>query len=182
MAGYHIYWITENLGVGHMPFSDDDFNDLRAAGVSAIVNLCWEYCDLHEIQRDNGFDVHYLPVQDEHAPEQAALEAAIAWIDSTIAAGKKVLVHCRFGIGRTGTVLMAYLLAHGSDMKTAESRAKMTRAVPSSHEQWQFLKKYASACRKKRSRTARPPDSKGRAANVSTSRVLKQPIGSKPSS
>jgi hypothetical protein len=60
-----------------------------------------------------GFEVYHMPLADEEAPELAELEKALAWLDEAIYLGKKVLIHCRHGIGRTGTVLNAYLLRRG---------------------------------------------------------------------
>ncbi|MDX9840990.1 MAG: dual specificity protein phosphatase family protein, partial [Desulfobulbus sp.] len=107
---YQLHWITDHLATGHAPMSYDELDAIRAQGISAIVNLCGEFCDLHEIEDTSGFDVHYLPVVDEHAPDLEAMERALDWMDEAIYLDKKVLVHCRMGHGRTGTFIAAYLL------------------------------------------------------------------------
>ena len=43
-------WITDRLAVGGAPMSYDHLETLRAAGITAILNLCGEFCDLHEIE------------------------------------------------------------------------------------------------------------------------------------
>ncbi len=142
MSEYQITWVTSQLGVGHAPLSYADLDAVRKEGVDAIVNLCGEYCDLHEIEKDSGFEVYYLPIHDECAPDMKEMEDAITWVGNRIRRGRKVLVHCRFGVGRTGTFVTAYLLKEGFDMKTASRRLKHTRANPTNSCQWKLLRKY----------------------------------------
>jgi protein-tyrosine phosphatase len=134
--------VTPELSVGHAPLSYADLDAIREEGVAAIVNLCGEYCDLHEIEKDSGFEVYYLPIQDECAPDIKEMENAIDWVDQRILQGKKVLVHCRFGVGRTGTFVTAYLLQKGLDMKAASRLLKKTRANPTNSCQWKLLRSY----------------------------------------
>ncbi len=139
---YELTWITPNLAVGNAPMSYEDLEVIKKAGISAIVNLCGEYCDLHEIEGKAGFDVYYLPIPDEHAPDMDAMEKALEWLDEAIFLGKKALVHCRFGIGRTGTFVTAYLIRRGLGYKKASQKMKETRSNPSSFSQWRLLKRY----------------------------------------
>lgn len=142
MTNYKLTWVTPELSVGHAPLSYADLDAIREEGVAAIVNLCGEYCDLHEIEQDSGFEVYYLPIQDECAPDIKEMENAIDWVDQRILQGKKVLVHCRFGVGRTGTFVTAYLLQKGLDMKAASKLLKKTRANPTNSCQWKLLRSY----------------------------------------
>ncbi len=139
---YELTWITPNLAVGYAPMSYEDLEVIKKAGITAIVNLCGEYCDLHEIEEKAGFDVYYLPIPDEHAPDLEAMERALEWLDEAIFLGKKVLVHCKHGIGRTGTFVTAYLIRKGLGYKEASRKMKDTRSNPSCWSQWRLLKKY----------------------------------------
>ena len=143
MSEYRIDWITEHLAVGYAPMSFSDLDIIRESGINAIVNLCGEYCDLHEIEAESGFDVYYLPIPDESAPDMEEMEAALSWLDEAIYLGKRVLVHCRFGIGRTGTFVTAYLIRKGLALKVATKQLKRTRAVPSTYSQWRTVKEYS---------------------------------------
>jgi protein-tyrosine phosphatase len=71
-----------------------------------------------------------------------AMEKAFEWVDQVIAGGRKVLVHCRFGVGRTGTFVTGYLMKNGLDMKAAEKALKHSRANPTHHCQWKLLRAY----------------------------------------
>lgn len=139
---YQLNWITDHLATGHAPMSFDELDAIREQGISAIVNLCGEFCDLHQIEESSGFEVYYLPVTDECAPDLAAMEKALDWLDEAIYLKKKVLVHCRLGHGRTGTFIAAYLLRRGFAFKSAEQTMKGRNANPATYEQRSFLKKY----------------------------------------
>lgn len=139
---YQLTWITPSLAVGSAPMSFADLDAIRAQGVDAIVNLCGEFCDLHEIEEKTGFEVYFLPIPDETAPDMAAMEQALAWLDEAVYLGKKVLVHCRHGIGRTGTFVTAYLLRRGLGLHLAGKKIAHSRATPANYAQWQFVKKY----------------------------------------
>jgi len=139
---YQLTWITSQLAAGYAPMSYEDLETIREEGIVAIVNLCGEFTDLHEIEEKAGFEVCYLPTPDEHAPEMAAMERALEWLDEAIYLKKKVLVHCRHGHGRTGTFVSAYLLRRGLGLKKAEKILKNTRANPTNYGQWKLLRKY----------------------------------------
>jgi len=142
MSAYRLHWITEYLAVGHAPMSYHELDSIRSQGIDAIVNLCGEFCDLHKIETDQGFEVYYLPTCDDEAPTIPDLEKALDWLDEAIYLGKKVLVHCRQGIGRSGTFVTAYLLRKGFGMKLARKKVEKTRAGFTSFLQWRLLRRY----------------------------------------
>jgi len=142
MSEYHITWITEDIAVGYAPMSYAELETIKAKGINAIVNLCAEFSDLHEIEASSGFEVCYLPIWDEDIPKIDAMEEALAWLDEAIYLGKKVLVHCRHGIGRTGTFVTSYMIRRGHTLKAASKKLKSSSANPSNYGQWKLLKKY----------------------------------------
>lgn len=140
-SAYPVDWITPQLATGPAPMSYAHLDSLKSQGIDAIMNLCAEYCDLHSIESDKGFEVYYLPIADEEAPQLKALENALAWLDEAIYLGKKVYVHCRYGIGRTGTIISAYLLRRGLGSKLVKRKIKKMRSRPANFNQWWFIRK-----------------------------------------
>jgi protein-tyrosine phosphatase len=139
---YQLNWVTDSLAVGQAPLSYEDLDSLRKQGIQAVMNLCAEFCDLHWIEADAGFEVYFFPIPDEEAPDLQELEKALDWLDECLYLGKKVLVHCRHGIGRTGTVVNAYLLRKGLGHKLAGRKMKGLKSQPANFDQWWFLRKY----------------------------------------
>lgn len=137
-------WVTEHLAVGPAPMSHAALDSLREQGIGGILNLCGEFTDLHDIEARSGFEVYHLPIPDEEAPDLAALEKALAWLDEAVYLGKKVLIHCRHGIGRTGTVLNAYLLRRGLGHLLAWRMLRRLRSKPANFKQWRTVRRYGS--------------------------------------
>jgi hypothetical protein len=154
VSRYELDWVTDNLAVGQAPMSHEDLESIKRLGVDAVMNLCAEFCDLHWIEADSGLDVYYFPIDDEQAPDLEGLEKALDWLDEAVYLGKKVLIHCRYGIGRTGTVLNAYLLRKGLGQKMVKSRLKGLKSKPANFDQWWFLRKYR---KKEKELTIREP-------------------------
>ena len=55
-----------------------------------------------------------MPIRDFGVPADDEMQRTLNKIDGAIAEGRTVFVHCRGGIGRTGTVLGCYLRRHGA--------------------------------------------------------------------
>ena len=142
MKDYPVRWITTELAVGYAPRSHNDLAAIRAQGIAGIVNLCAECYDLCDSEKQAGFDVYFVPVPDEESPAIEELEKAVAWVEDNLQSGKKVLVHCRFGIGRTGTFVAAYLMSKGHSLKAAIRKMKHTPSLPTSRNQWDLLERY----------------------------------------
>jgi len=82
-----------------------------------------------------GIDVRYkrFSIKDHTVPSPDTMRAILDEIDSSLAAGRSVYVHCWGGIGRTGTTVGCYLVRKGySGQEALAQLAEWWREVPKS--------------------------------------------------
>lgn len=138
--------VAPGLWVGRRPFADE-VGGLRAAGVSAVLNLCAEF---RPPPWPDGpmTPVLTLPLLDGAAPTPSELGRAADWVAARRAEGHGVLIHCAQGHGRSGTVAAAALvvlgLAPDADAALAGVRAARPGARPS-RAQRRALSRFLSA-------------------------------------
>ena len=77
---YPLKWITPQVAIGYAPHSQTDIDNIKAQGIEAVLNLCAECYDLHEIEAAAGLAVHWLPVPDEDAPAFSLAQKALEWL------------------------------------------------------------------------------------------------------
>jgi len=99
---------------------------LREQQIGRVVNL-HEQADPPELLQAVGAGTVHLPVADFTPPSQEQLRAGVAAIRESLAAGKRVAVHCGAGLGRTGTLLATYLVSAGVTAEAAISQVRQAR-------------------------------------------------------
>jgi len=109
-----------------------DMARLRKMGYAVVVSLECDRLNTFEIE-DAGFEHKKICVEDFTSPTLEQIEEFVAFVDGKIREGKKVLVHCFAGRGRTGTMLAAYLIHKGMSSEAAirEIREKARAAYGS---------------------------------------------------
>lgn len=129
---------------------------LLDAGFDAFIDLT-EPGELPPYQLYLPGHVRYArkPIPDHGVPRQAAQMGEImAELDAALAEGRRVYVHCRAGIGRTGTVIACHLVARGLDGDAAiaelnalwlgSDRSDTWPEVPETAEQIEFIRDWAA--------------------------------------
>ena len=113
-----------------LDFGINTFIDLTDPNeLPSYLSLLAEQARHHEIEiRYNRF-----PIIDRHVPSPETMQAILDEIDLSLAASRKVYLHCWGGIGRTGTVVGCYLVRHGRTGQGALAQlAEWWQAVPKS--------------------------------------------------
>jgi atypical dual specificity phosphatase len=119
----------------------DDVMMLKSNGVRSIVSLVKGARDRTQIWRQNDFEFLHLPISDGMAPKKTDVMSFIEFYRASPAA---CAVHCEGGIGRTGTMLAAYLITEGATVDAAVRRVRSAQpAAIESREQMAFLRKFA---------------------------------------
>jgi ADP-ribosylglycohydrolase/protein-tyrosine phosphatase len=104
---------------------------LLAAGVTSFIDLTEEgelpdYQSLLPELTEQRVHYRRLPVLDHGVPDSAAHMARILdLIDSELGAGQCVYLHCRAGIGRTGTAVGCHLIRSGLPNEEAFDRLQV---------------------------------------------------------
>jgi protein-tyrosine phosphatase len=109
------YWVVPGkLLAGRYP-DPDELEALRAAGVDAFVDLTLEGEEgLPPYEEDlAGCSYARFGILDFGHPSPRQMRQILDALDAVLDAGHVAYVHCRYGIGRTGTVTGCYLVRHG---------------------------------------------------------------------
>jgi atypical dual specificity phosphatase len=120
----------------------EDLAFLRDQGIQVIISLLETTLNLQDYLRES-FEPHHFPVEDFTAPTIAQVTEACRTIEEALDQGKKVLVHCNAGIGRTGALLACFLVHRG--VKPSEAVAEVRGKRPMSletREQVDMVRRY----------------------------------------
>lgn len=164
------YWvIPSRLLAGEHPFGKDPYEaqdrlaSLRGAGIDGFIDLTDKgECPAYQrLLRGNEAYVRH-PIADQGVPaDDAQMQLIIDAIRNGLAGGRRLYVHCRAGIGRTGLVIGCFLAQQGLDGRSAlrelnrlwqqSERSKSWVSVPQTEQQADYIRRWAQ-----RDRDSRP--------------------------
>jgi protein-tyrosine phosphatase len=138
----NLSWITLSLAVGGR-IHPEDIVRLAKAGVTSVVDTRAEDRDDEGALAEHGINWLYLPTPDTHPLEVEDLVRGATWINEQIGAGRRVLVHCEHGVGRSVLLAAASLVAAGMGAHEAIDLIKRRRwqAAPN-HRQMKRLQEF----------------------------------------
>lgn len=121
-----------------------DLKALQRVGVTCLVSLTERAPDTEDMQ-EYGISNIWSPIPDMGAPSLTQAAGICRQIEQGIEQGEVVAVHCRAGLGRTGTILATYLIWEGAEALGAlEAVRRVEPRWVQSEEQAAFLERFAS--------------------------------------
>ncbi len=157
-----LYWIDGpwpgRLAISARPrggdWLEEEMKAWRGAGLGTVVSLLTpdETEDLGlqqegNVCQENGIEFLSLPIVDRSIP---ALDSntvdLFERIEARLAQGRKVDIHCRQGVGRSGLVAASLLVARGTPPAVAVEQVGKARraAVPETLEQRAWIDTFAA--------------------------------------
>ena len=161
MVRSEVYWIegpwSGRLAILPRPrggdWLEDEVQAWRSAGVDVVVSTLGddEIADLDlaqeaSVSRAAGIDYVAFPVVDRGVPPSIRATAdLVRLLESKLASGTNVGVHCRQGIGRSALLAGCVLIASGMAPEAAFERVAAARGlpVPETVEQRQWADRFA---------------------------------------
>jgi ADP-ribosyl-[dinitrogen reductase] hydrolase len=114
-----------------------DLDAIQSWGASAVVTLVEAHelvslgvPDLGDRVRERGIDWYHLPIVDLTAPDkcfETTWPTVATTLRQRVTGGGRVLVHCRGGLGRAGTVAACLLVEFGVRPEEAIQRVRIAR-------------------------------------------------------
>lgn len=111
-----------------------DLSIMKKQGIDIIICLLeWgemfnlKLIDYPKKAQEAGFIFYHLPIKDMNIPRFKEINALVPIIVDFIATGHNVLIHCRSGYGRAGTICACCLAHFGFDGSTAINQVRIRR-------------------------------------------------------
>lgn len=145
---FALSWVTPTLAACSYPETDEAIEAVASQGISLIINLHTRALSSETLPRFGLSQVH-LPTRDFTAPRLADICLGITALDRAFSEGKKAVVHCGAGLGRTGCFIACYLVKTG--LGARESIAEVRRIRPGSIEtrgQETLVRRYEDSLRR----------------------------------
>ncbi len=96
----------------------DDLRALRHYGCDYLITLTEEPFP-PDLVEDHGMEPVHFPIVDMDVPSAVDTRHLCEQVSSWVDAGKATVMHCRAGLGRTGTMLACVLVYRGSSAVSA---------------------------------------------------------------
>lgn len=108
------------------PTSAEELAWLRKHGIQLLLSLT-EDPPRRDWVNDAGLMTFHEPIVDMTAPSQGQIDRCLSVIERAHEQSMGVAVHCAAGLGRTGTIIAAYLVSQGATAAEAMDRIRHLR-------------------------------------------------------
>lgn len=113
-----------------------DLAALKAAGATHLACLLsppefhhYGVDDLLAAARAAGLQVFHLPILDQRAPSRSDMQRLVAWLNGSLGAGAKAVIHCVGGLGRSGMAAACVLKSRGLTAAGAVAEVRKARGA-----------------------------------------------------
>ena len=144
----HFRWVLPGrlAGMGRPGLVGDVESDLCAiasAGIELLVTLTEEPPAPAQLSAF-GLQSRHFPIRDMGVPALGAAARLCSEMERRIESGQSVAVHCMAGLGRTGTILAAFLVWTGTDPQQAIAQIRrLSPGYIQTRQQEQFVHSFA---------------------------------------
>ena len=139
-GGLNLSWVTPELAVGGALPADGAARLAHEHGIGAVIDVRSEACDDRAEMAAAGVRFLHLPTVDHAGVSQAMLDKGVGFARDAARTGRRLLIHCEHGIGRSATVALCVLVDRGFQPLEALVRAKIARALvspsPAQYQAW----------------------------------------------
>ena len=145
-------WVEPNvLAAGSLPTDAEKIHELHASGIRSILTLTERPLTAipsigNHLIGQLGIDYRHVPIPDNYPPDDNQTDEIVGYLDEMKAQGKPLFFHCLMGMGRTGTIMHLYFLAHGLPLDQVRTRVYQARpeCVILTDVQKAFVERYAA--------------------------------------
>ncbi len=123
----NLTWITDHLAIGGRFPGERTAHLAEALRVRAVIDMRSEDCDDEAALAQHGIAFLHLPTDDNAALTLAVLDRGVAFVRQQADRGRRTLIHCEHGIGRSATLALAVLVSEGRTPLDALNLAKDAR-------------------------------------------------------
>jgi protein-tyrosine phosphatase len=133
-------WVTKLLAVG-AHFDCARTSELASHHqLDAVVDLRAEACDDAQLLREHGIAFLHLPTFDLAGVTLPMLHEGVTFSRTHLASGRRVLVHCQHGVGRSALLALCVMVASGhaplEALELAKQRRTRVSPSPAQYEAW----------------------------------------------
>lgn len=118
---------------------DYDLELLQMMGIHRLITLTEKDLDQNALEKHELRNIH-LSIYDGEAPSLTQTYMLLKLMQTRLDAGEVLAVHCKAGIGRTGTILAAWLIREGG--LSAESAIARLRTINKSYVQTEVQEQF----------------------------------------
>jgi hypothetical protein len=121
------HWVMDGLAVGGCFPIEQAAQLADEHRIAAVVDLRGEDCDNAALLAEHGIDFLHLPTPDMLPAPVAVLDRGLDFVNRHLGGGRRVLIHCQHGIGRSALLALCVMVDSGFQPLDALRQAKDRR-------------------------------------------------------